>query len=121
MPIVLAEVKMVVLVWIALALLVGVWARSWKRNAVLWCVLALVLSPLLVGLALLISGNATKHKTCPKCAESVKFDALVCKHCSHSFEISQPSPGLVKSGTSGVSPSGMTKQQEEYFNKMNVG
>ena len=26
-----------------------------------------------------------EHKKCPRCAETVKADALVCKHCGHEF------------------------------------
>jgi Uncharacterised protein family UPF0547 len=28
---------------------------------------------------------AGTHKKCPRCAEIVKADALVCKHCGHEF------------------------------------
>jgi hypothetical protein len=30
-------------------------------------------------------------KKCPKCAEEVKMDALVCKHCSFDFSTIKPS------------------------------
>jgi zinc transporter ZupT len=29
--------------------------------------------------------RAASHKSCPQCAESVKHEALKCKHCGHQF------------------------------------
>ena len=37
-------------------------------------------------LAFLMIFVTNAGKSCPQCAEKVKRDALVCKHCSHSFE-----------------------------------
>jgi hypothetical protein len=41
------------------------------------------------GIALIVVGmivcSAAGKKTCPKCAESVKYKALKCKHCGHEF------------------------------------
>ncbi len=36
------------------------------------------------------SGGAKK---CPMCAETVKAEALKCRHCGHMFEISKDKPG----------------------------
>jgi hypothetical protein len=29
---------------------------------------------------------ASRHKVCPDCAETVKAEAKVCRHCGHKFE-----------------------------------
>lgn len=33
-----------------------------------------------------------ESKKCPRCAELVKRDALVCKHCGHEFAAPDPEP-----------------------------
>lgn len=44
---------------------------------------------LALGAALLITGviisRSATHKTCPQCAERVRYEALKCKHCGHEF------------------------------------
>lgn len=45
--------------------------------------ISFVLTPVVGLIVLLISG--TKGKKCPKCAETIKNEALKCKHCGHEF------------------------------------
>ena len=78
----------ILVAWVILSVAVCAWANSLDRSAFGWLVVALVLSPLLAAIFLAIAGR--NGKTCPKCAETVKRDALVCKHCSHPFPAPEP-------------------------------
>ncbi|NYT25399.1 zinc ribbon domain-containing protein [Alcaligenaceae bacterium] len=78
--------------WALLALLVGVLASSFGRNGFGWFLIALVLSPLIGGVALLIAGKkdggASQRASgptmkCPECREEILQEARVCKHCGH--------------------------------------
>jgi len=83
--------------WIIFSVLIGVLAGSWGRSGFGWFVLALLVSPLLAVLALLIAGRYKgssgsgssylhdREKKCPDCAERVKLEARVCKHCGHEW------------------------------------
>lgn len=54
---------MEILIFLAIfSVAIGVWANSWGRNGWLWGVCAFLLSPLLVGIALLISGKTIEKK-----------------------------------------------------------
>lgn len=90
--------------WILFSVGVGVLAGSWGRSGIGWFLLALLLSPLLSVLALLVVGRHEdgsgsegssvsgsdyldgKEKRCPDCAEHVKIRARVCKHCGHEWD-----------------------------------
>jgi len=88
---------MIVLFWVFFALIVGFGASSWGRSGAGWFLGALFLSPLLVGILLLLSGRASEdtpeygfpldeyRKRCPDCAERVRPRAEVCKHCGHEW------------------------------------
>lgn len=61
------------------------------RNAFGWFILCFLFP--LIGLILLLllpplEGvlKESERKACPKCAEYVRKEALVCKHCSYSLE-----------------------------------
>ncbi|WP_297896386.1 hypothetical protein [Shewanella sp.] len=78
--------------WLILAILVGVYANTKGRSGLGFFLLAVVFSPL-IGfiIALVISpvkgvieANAIQSgemKKCPDCAELVKAEAKICKHC----------------------------------------
>jgi len=72
------------IIYLVLCLLVGKLAANRGHSAVGAFLLALFLSPL-VGLiaAFVFTGDVKK---CPRCAEMVKGEALVCKHCGAEFE-----------------------------------
>lgn len=85
------------ILWIGFAALVGMLAHNRGRSGFGWFCLAALFSPLLVGIALLIVG--TKHpagaagavvsadtRKCPRCAELVKNEANLCKHCGSTIE-----------------------------------
>lgn len=79
--------------WLLFSIGVGVLAASFGRGGFLWFLLALVISPLLAVVALLIAGrkrsairdfsdaHPSTHVLCPDCAEPVRNEAKVCKHC----------------------------------------
>lgn len=78
------------IVYVLLAVVVGASASNKNRSAVGWAALSLAISPLVAFLLLFISGENIKK--CPQCAEKVKPEALVCKHCSYKFETPAPVP-----------------------------
>jgi hypothetical protein len=82
--------------WIPLAVVVGIWASNRGRSGFGWFVLAFFFSPLLAALFLAVMSNlaaekeaqkaAADMKVCPRCAESVKSQALVCRFCGFEFD-----------------------------------
>lgn len=72
-----------VLAWVVFSLAIIFLARRLDRSGIVWFLLSLVISPLLAGIILLALGQ--NGKKCPKCAEKVKKDAHVCRHCGFDF------------------------------------
>lgn len=83
---------MVIVMWLVFAILVGVYASSKGRSGFGFFLIAIILSPL-IGLiiALVVAPNnkviddkaldSGDMKKCPHCAELVKAEAKICKHC----------------------------------------
>lgn len=85
------------LLWFGLACAVGYAAGRMGRSWVGWFSLAVIISPLLAGIFLAISGSKgiaaaprdeignlitpDTHVHCPDCRELVRKDARKCKHC----------------------------------------
>lgn len=76
--------------WFIFAVIVGVGASSRGRSGFGWFVLAMLISPLLAVILLVLlpslrstPGGPTPdtHVKCPDCAELVLREARVCKHC----------------------------------------
>lgn len=77
--------------WFLFSLLVGVLGARMGRNGFLWFALSVLISPLIAVIALLVTGRAVEpdpnmptpdtHVSCPACAELVRNEARVCKHC----------------------------------------
>ncbi len=100
-----------ILIWLAFAFLCGIIAPSRGRSGPAWFALGLLFSifALVALLALPRHDMAPKmtdaeaffarkaeregttldgtplHKTCPRCAEEVKYAAVVCRFCGHEF------------------------------------
>ncbi len=94
-----------ILLWIAIVIFTGVIAASKNRNPIGWAFLALLFGPLALivcgFMAALPSQDAVRAQsaqsqpgqmaaeaarvqdivTCPFCAEDIKREAVVCKHC----------------------------------------
>ena len=73
---------MEILVWSALALLVGLWATNRGRSCLWWTVLSFLISPLLAAILLLVLGYSRR---CPFCGGGIPKEATVCKHCGRSL------------------------------------
>lgn len=78
------------LVWLILAVLVGIAASRRGRSGIGWFFLSAMISPLLAGLLMLALGHGNlasakptpdTHVRCPDCRELVLKDARRCKHC----------------------------------------
>lgn len=80
----------IAVVWLILAVIVGIAASRRGRSGLGWFFLAAVISPLLAGLLMLALGHGSlasakptpdTHVRCPDCRELVLKDARRCKHC----------------------------------------
>ena len=84
---------MIITTWIILSILCGVYASGKGKSGFGYFLLSALLSPLIGFIAALISKEDTAKiekkemslgvkRKCPFCAELVKSEAIVCKHCS---------------------------------------
>jgi hypothetical protein len=70
------------LVWLALSIAVGTVAERRGKNAAMWMVISVLISPLIAYVILAVS-ESDDIRTCPFCAEKVKAAARVCRYCHH--------------------------------------
>jgi hypothetical protein len=78
-------------IWLGLAIVVGIAAAHRGRKGAAWLLLAVVTSPLIAGLLVLVLPDPNKERQqrellknprkCPLCAALVRREAIVCKHC----------------------------------------
>ena len=83
-----------VVLWIICGVVASVIASSKGGNGLLGFIVGVLLGPFGIIIAFFMGDQAKKEeatvqqgaaKKCPRCAELVKRDALVCKHCGHEF------------------------------------
>jgi len=80
---------MIFIIWLFLCVLVGIFANSKGRSGFGFFLLSVLLSPLLGFIIALIvkEGKVAKDSSgfrkCPKCAEEIKIQAKICKHCGN--------------------------------------
>jgi hypothetical protein len=76
--------------WLGASVLIGFAAAARNRSGFGWMLLALIVSPLLALIVLLLmrrgddgqrAATADTHRHCPECRELVRLDARRCKHC----------------------------------------
>jgi rubredoxin len=82
-----------------MAFMVALLASSRGRSGLGWFCLAFLASPIGAGLLLLTRPNLkadaaalreiADSKVCPRCAETVRSAAFVCRFCGHEFDMSQ--------------------------------
>ena len=70
--------------YLALCIAIAVWAGKAGRNWFGWLLLAFFFSPLISAIFLAVIGQSGQK--CPKCAEVVKRDALICRHCGNELQ-----------------------------------
>ena len=108
------------LFWFGLAIVVGVAAGSRGRSGFAWFLLAVLISPVIAGLLVIALPNVNverqleelerereieikNSRKCPYCAELVKIDAIVCKHCGLGLPPLPPSEDKAVISASGIS------------------
>jgi ribosomal protein L32 len=96
-----------VVIWVIGAIVAGVIGDRKGRHGGLWALAALFLSPLVVLIVLALpslkgkqerraaeSGRSKHLRVCPACAEVVRREALVCKHCGKDLPPAPPVKGF---------------------------
>jgi hypothetical protein len=106
----------IILAWVLLAIVVGIAANSRGRSGAAWFFLAVIVSPLISGLLVLALPNRKPEqereaelwvsRKCPHCAEWIKREATICRHCHSAVEPlpprRRPSPIGVSEVVAGV-------------------
>jgi len=77
------------LAWLLFSGVIAAWASSKGRSGLGWLLLALIFSPLLAGLMLLVAGTGYH---CSVCKEAIHKDATVCPFCRSDLAATKTDP-----------------------------
>jgi hypothetical protein len=99
-------VMIIIIFWLILSVVIGVVASNRGRSGIGWFFLSMLISPVLALLFLIACRDLRMEaqfqkaspqindatKVCPRCAETIKQAAKVCRFCGVEFQIEAPSP-----------------------------
>ena len=71
--------------WLIFAVIVAVAAHGRGRSSVGWFLIAILISPLLALIAVLVMTPTEPREPCPQCGEQVPLIARLCRYCGYEF------------------------------------
>lgn len=103
----------ILIFWICCGIAAAMVASSKGRDTGGWFVLGLLLGPFGLIFALIVSkeGPAQDERKCPFCAEYVKREAVVCKHCGRDL------PSTQDRSDDAFKINGRHEERQEYLKK----
>lgn len=98
--------------WIVLTIFAVYYGHKRGQSVIFCLIISVFLSPLIAFIAIALTKPKTevvearelksgKMKRCPHCAELVRKEARVCKHCQQSFAPKSPAASNVSTGIGG--------------------
>jgi hypothetical protein len=78
-----------VLCWIVLSIACGNYARNRGSSFLGFFIFSVLISPLIGFIVVFISTGKSEINKCPDCAEFIKSEANVCKHCGRRFDLKE--------------------------------
>lgn len=83
----------IAMMWLIVSLFIAYAANQRGRSAIFWFIVCLLITPIIPAIMLMLlpvkegSKAMADRKACPQCAESVKQEAKVCKHCGYRISV----------------------------------